>query len=166
MNNKSKRGEAQMLIRKKVERVFNAFIDPAETKNFWFTKSSGKLEINKEIIWTWEMYDFSAKVIATEIIPNEQIRFEWYAYKNPTLVKIDFKALNSESTFVSVVHSGFDSSGDELIESLKDSTGGFTLVLAGLKCYLEHGINLNLVADKYPKELTSHEEDLKNRTSG
>ena len=166
MNNKSKCGESQMLIRKKTARVFNAFIDPAETKNFWFTKGSGKLEINKEVIWTWEMYNFSAKVIATEIIPNERIKFEWYAYENPTLVTIDFKELNSESTYVTVIHSGFDNTGDELIEALKDSTGGFTLVLAGLKCYLEHGINLNLVADKYPKELTTHEEDLKKRSSG
>jgi hypothetical protein len=34
-----------------------------------------------------------------------------------------------------------------------DATGGFTLLLAGLKAYLEHRIQLNLVADKFPKEL-------------
>jgi hypothetical protein len=27
-------------------------------------------------------------------------------------------------------------------------------VLDGLKAYLEHNINLNLIADKYPKEVT------------
>lgn len=36
--------EAQMLIRKPVEQVFRAFIDPAITVHFWFNKSSGKLE--------------------------------------------------------------------------------------------------------------------------
>ena len=165
MNNKSTCAEAQMLIRKSATEVFNAFIDPSKTKNFWFTKGSGKLELNKEIVWTWEIYNFSAKVIAAKIIPNKRIKFDWFAYEKPTRVTIDFKELNAASTFVSIVHNGFDKTGDELIETLKDSTGGFTLVLAGLKCYLEYGINLNLVADKYPKELTNHEKDLKKNTS-
>lgn len=30
-----------------------------------------------------------------------------------------------------------------------DTTGGFTTVLDGLKAYLEHGIKLNLVEDKF-----------------
>jgi uncharacterized protein YndB with AHSA1/START domain len=37
-----KYSEAQMLIRKPVSEVFNAFIDPEKTKYFWFTKGSGK----------------------------------------------------------------------------------------------------------------------------
>jgi hypothetical protein len=31
------------------------------------------------------------------------------------------------------------------------STEGFSLVLAGLKAFLEHNIRLNLVADRFPK---------------
>ena len=34
--------EAQMLIRKPVSSVFQAFIDPQITSRFWFTKSSGE----------------------------------------------------------------------------------------------------------------------------
>jgi hypothetical protein len=33
-----------------------------------------------------------------------------------------------------------------------DSTQGFTFVLSGLKALLEHGIELNLVADKRPDD--------------
>jgi hypothetical protein len=32
-------------------------------------------------------------------------------------------------------------------------TQGFTLVLTGLKALLEHGVYLNLVADRYPEEI-------------
>jgi len=39
---------------------------------------------------------------------------------------------------------------------IKDSTGGFTTVLDGLKAFLEHNINLNLIADKFPKEVAQH----------
>ena len=35
--------KAQMLIRKPVSEVFTAFVDPAVTTRFWFTKSSGQL---------------------------------------------------------------------------------------------------------------------------
>jgi hypothetical protein len=40
---------------------------------------------------------------------------------------------------------------DKTMESVRSSTEGFTLVLAGLKAYLEHNIELNLVADRFPK---------------
>lgn len=38
MENKSICAEAQMLIRRGVDKVFNAFIDPKETANFWLQK--------------------------------------------------------------------------------------------------------------------------------
>jgi hypothetical protein len=49
-------------------------------------------------------------------------------------------------TFVSTTKSGF--TGDELsiTKQAFDASGGFTSVLAGLKAYLEHGVQLNLVA--------------------
>ena len=77
INNKAKCAEAQMLIRKPVEDVFEAFINPAITKNFWFTKASGKLEVDKKIIWSWEMYNVSTTVVAKEILQNQKIVFEW-----------------------------------------------------------------------------------------
>ena len=54
--------KAQMLIRKPVKDVFEAFVNPAITTKFWFTRSSGKLEAGKEVRWEWEMYGVSAQV--------------------------------------------------------------------------------------------------------
>ena len=152
--NKSKCAEAQMLIRKPVEEVFEAFINPAITRNFWFTKASGKLEVGKEITWSWEMYNVSTTVVAKEILQNQKIGFEW---DNPSrTVEINFRELDDESTFVTVTESGYDKKGDELIAIIKDSTGCFTTVLDGLKAFLEHRINLNLIEDKFPKEVSVH----------
>jgi hypothetical protein len=39
----------------------------------------------------------------------------------------------------------------KLMRYVADSTQGFTLLLAGLKAWLEHGIQLNLTPDRYPK---------------
>jgi len=38
------------------------------------------------------------------------------------------------------------------IEAIKNNTGGFTTVLDGLKAYLEYGIKLNLIGDKFPQQ--------------
>jgi len=113
---------------------------------------SFNLEVGNEVIWTWEMYDFSAKVIATDIRQGQLISFDWYGSEHPTQVRIDFTELGDNATLVAITHSGFNEVGDELIRALKDSTEGFNIVLAGLKAYMEHGINLNLIADKYPNQ--------------
>lgn len=141
--------EAQMLIRKPVSMVFEAFIDPSITTNFWFTKSSGKLEAGKTITWQWEMYGVSTNVFVQEIIPNKKIATEW---GDPTTkVDYEFIPLTEDSTYVIIRNYGFNLQGDELLQAIKDNTGGFTTVLDGLKAYLEHNIRLNLIADKFPK---------------
>ncbi|OAQ43645.1 polyketide cyclase [Pedobacter psychrophilus] len=155
-SNNLKYSEAQMQIRKSISEVFQAFIDPEITKHFWFTNSSGKLEVGKPVSWTWEMYNFSTEVIATEILKNKKISIDWFTADLPTKVDFEFKPLKDGTTFVKIKHYDFNKIGDELIEALKDSTGGFTIVLAGLKAYLEHNIELNLIADKFPKEIAQH----------
>ncbi|NEU09177.1 polyketide cyclase [Flavihumibacter sp. R14] len=144
-----------MQIRKPAAEVFNAFIDPAITTNFWFTKSSGKLEIGKDVKWEWEMYNVSATVATKEIVPNEKIVFEWGEPERRT-VEFSFKSLSDGSTYVTAKEYGYRETGDALIAAIKDSTGGFTTVLDGLKAWLEHGINLNLIGDKFPKEVMQH----------
>lgn len=146
--------ETQMLIRKPASAVFQAFIDPQITSNFWFTKSSGPLEINKVITWEWEMYGLSLNVLVKDIIQNKKITIEWGA--PATTVDFEFIRLSDDSTYVVIKNYGFSETGDDLIDAIKDSTGGFTTVLDGLKAYLEHNIKLNLIGDKYPKEVNSN----------
>lgn len=139
--------EVQMLIRKPASKVFQAFLDPSITTNFWFTKSSGPLELGKTVVWEWEMYDYSTTVFVKEIIPNSKIVIEW---GDPvTIVEYEFTIVTDDSTYVVIRNYGFKETGDELIQAINDNTGGFTTVLDGLKAYLEHNIRLNLIADKF-----------------
>ena len=57
------------------------------------------------------------------------------------------------ATQVSVVNYGFRGNEDQIVKQALESTGGFTWLLAGLKTYLEHGIELNLTADAHPKNV-------------
>ncbi|MFB3162097.1 SRPBCC family protein [Neobacillus sp. 179-J 1A1 HS] len=139
--------KAEMLIRKPVEEVYEAFINPEITTKFWFTKSSGRLEEGKTIRWDWEMYGVGDELFVKEMEKNKLIRIEW---TDGTQVEWIFTPRADNQTFVSITNDGFSGSGDEMIARAIDSMGGYTMVLSGLKAYLEHNIQLNLVADKAP----------------
>ena len=145
-----------MLIRRPVAEVFEAFIDPTITTQFWFTKSSGRLETGKQVQWDWEMYGVSAAVSVKAIEPNRWIVIEWPGYSGPTTVEWTFTSLDNGTTFVSITETGHTGNGDGLVKQATDSTQGFTLVLAGLKALLEHNVRLNLVGDRYPKGIEEH----------
>jgi uncharacterized protein YndB with AHSA1/START domain len=140
-----------MLVRKPVADVFEAIVDPSITSKFWFTKGSGRLEAGKRVQWDWEMYDVSIPVTAKIIEPNRRIVIEWPGYSGPTTVEWTFEPQADGTTFVSVTEAGFTGSGDELVKYVAESTQGFSLMLAGLKAFLEHHVRLNLTADRYPK---------------
>lgn len=139
-----------MLIKRPVSEVFNAFIDPIITTKIWFTKSSGKLEVGDVISWTWEMFDHTVEILVKSIITDERIQIQWGENKD-ALVNWDFKQMGVNRTFVTITNTGFVGVPEDLISQIRDATEGFSLVLANLKAYLEHDIQLNLIVDRYPK---------------
>lgn len=139
---------ARMLIRKPVDEVFNAFIDPAVTTKFWFTKSTGKVEPGARLVWEWEMYGAQAEVAVKEVEPNKRILVEWD--DPPCPVEWIFEARGPDATLVRVSNFGFSGTDDEVVAKAIDSMGGFTSLMADSKSYLEHGIRLNLVRDHNP----------------
>jgi len=142
--------KAGMLIRRPVAEVFEAFVDPAITTRFWFTKGSGRLETGKQVQWDWEIYGFSIPVSVKAVEPYGRILIEWPGRAGPTTVEWTFTSRDDGTTFVSIINAGFGGNGDAVVQQAMDSTEGFSLVLAGLKALLEHNVRLNLVADRFP----------------
>lgn len=147
-----------MLIRRPVEEVFNAFIDPEVTTKFWFTHGSGPLETGKSVKWKWEMYGAEAEVTVKEIESNKRILIDWGDFGEPALVECTFTEVPGKGTFVEIITEEFQGSQKELLQQVRDQTGGFTLVLAGLKAWLEQNVQLNLVLDRFPPEMAPKEE--------
>lgn len=141
---------AQMLIRKPVATVFKAFTDPEITKNFWFTHGSDVLEKGKTVTWTWGMYNFSAEAFVEEMILNEFIKIQWGT--PTTTIEFSFEEFSDDTTYVRIASYGYTQTGDDLIPVINDNTGGFTTVIDGAKAFLEHNINLNLIADKFAQK--------------
>lgn len=151
MNREAVKAEVQMLIRRPVAEVFEAFIDPAITTKFWFTKSSGRLEPGARVQWDWEMYGVSDQVDVKAIEPNKRILIEWGSEGDArTTVEWVFESRADDETYVTIINSGFSGTDDAIVQAALDSVGGFTSVICAAKALLEHDLQLNLMGDKFP----------------
>lgn len=142
--------KTEMLIRRPVAAVFEAFIDPAITSKIWFTKGSDRLVAGKTVEWTWEMYGFSVQVNVLDIEENKRILVEWPGYGAPTTIEWLFTQRTDDTTFVTIKNAGFQGAPAQVMQQAIDATEGFTFVLAAAKALLEQDIQLNLVADRHP----------------
>lgn len=146
--------KAEMLIRKRVDEVFEAFVDPAVTSKFWFTKSSGRLEPGKQVKWEWGMFGVSTQVSVKALEENERILIEWPAADGTlTTVEWIFTPHSDDTTYVNITETGFNGEIEEIADQAINSTEAFTLVLTGAKALLEHDLILNLVSDHFPDGL-------------
>lgn len=138
-----------MLIRRPVAEVFEAFVDPAITARFWFTDGSGRLEPGARVRWTWAMYGVGTDVVVRELDPGRRILIDWDVDSDPTEVEWRFEP-RGDHTWVTVGNRGFSGAPDEQVTKALDSAGGFALVLAGAKIWLEHGTEPGFVVDRHP----------------
>ena len=141
--------KAEILIRKPIEEVFNAFIQPDLITQFWFDKCSGPIEKDASIEWTWSMFDMSILVVMQKFINNEKIIMSWGEDKDQSTLEWTFTQRSDQTTYISLINSDFQGTEAEKVSKALDSTGGFNLVIAAAKAYLEHGIKLNIVKDKF-----------------
>ena len=140
--------KAEMLIRRPASEVYEAFVDPAVTIRFWFTHGSGRLEPGATVRWSWAMYGAFTDTRVIDLDPGRRILVEWD--DPPNRVEWVFSERPDGTTFVSITNSGFAGTGEQVVAQALDAMGGFSFVLAGAKAWLEHGIELGLVADHYP----------------
>ena len=144
---------AGMLIRKPAGEVYEAFVDPAITTKFWFSKGSDRLDAGRSVTWSWEMYGFSTLVEVKELVPGRKILIEWDAGTDQATTVEWLFSDRAGNTFVEVRNFDLRGDADAQVGRAIDSADGFALVLAGAKAWLEHGIELNAVRDRHPDML-------------
>lgn len=142
--------KAQMLIHRPIDEVFRAFVDPAITTRFWFSKSTGKLAVGETIRWTWDIPGVSTNVDVKAVERHRRILIEWNGPDDPSSVEWKFKMTPKNSTMVFIRNWGFRGDADKTVADAINATSGFSFVLAGLKAYAEQHIDLNLVRDHAP----------------
>lgn len=135
MNNVTK-----FIILKPANEVFEAFVDPSEIGNFWFSSSSERWEQGKAITLKYEEYNAEVLIKVLEIQANEKIVFSWGEAEDTQIVTISLEEFENRSTIVEIIEEGFMEDDPQLIEKLIDNKEGWVYVLSCLKAYMEFGV--------------------------
>ena len=131
-----------IVILKPVHEVFEAIVDPVKMSVYFISKSSGRMEKGKKLIWKFPEMDMEFPVRVGKIEKDKYISYYWDDIDGKELlVEMTLTAKENGSTFVVVTEKRRDN--DEAgIRWLKGNTEGWANFLACLKAYLEYGINL------------------------
>lgn len=142
-------------IARPVEEVFEAVADPAKLSRYFTTGGAvGRLEGGAMVQWEFADFPGAFPVEVIEVEKNRRIVISWEANEGPpddgdpvvraaymTTVVFTFEALDDGRTLVTIEEGGWR----ETATGLKAAFGncqGWSQMLAALKAWVEHGINL------------------------
>jgi uncharacterized protein YndB with AHSA1/START domain len=144
--------KVEIQILKPADEVFEAIVDPGKMTNYFISKSSGRLEEGKQVIWKFPEFDLEFPVRAGKIEMNRYISFYWEADGIELLVEITLNPKINNATHVTITEKSRNN--DEAgIKWLQGNTEGWANFLACLKAWLEYGINLRKGAFDFLKEI-------------
>lgn len=146
--------KASLKIQKSIHEVFEGIVDPEKMKNYFISKSTGRMEEGKTLTWGFPEFDMEFPVRIGKIEKDKFISFSWTdPGGNETRVEITLQQMNG-GTFVNITE-GDREPNETGIEWYGRNTEGWANFLACLKAYLEYGINLRKGAfdpSQMPKE--------------
>lgn len=142
-------------VARPVEDVFEAVADPAKLSAYFTTGGAvGRMETGKTVQWEFADFPGAFPVEIVEVEKNRRIVLQWEANDGPpedgepvvrasylTTVVFTFDALDDGRTLVTIEEGGWR----ETPTGLKAAFGncqGWSQMLAALKAWVEHGINL------------------------
>jgi uncharacterized protein YndB with AHSA1/START domain len=138
------RFEVNGRIAKPVAEVFAAVYDPKELSGYFTTGgASGPLDEGTTVTWDFADFPGAFPVYVLKVEPGRLIVLEWKSddEDEPTQVRMEFEPLDPHSTMVRIS----EGTWPETPEGLERSYGncmGWMQMIACMKVYLEHGINL------------------------
>jgi uncharacterized protein YndB with AHSA1/START domain len=135
--------QVEMLIRKPVGDVFDAFVNPGTLAKFWLNHASAPLARNARVEWEFMVPGVRDTLTVTEFVSNRVLAWTWSDF---SITKLEFHEQDGSSTRLAVTASGF--SGPDMEAMLVNNAEGYTIVLCDLKCLLETGRSGNMVRDK------------------
>src|SRR5690606_40696030 len=86
---------AELLVRRPVAEVFEAWIDPNVTSKFWFSRGDRRLDQGPSVRWFWDPFGIHADVNVIVLELNQRIVIEW-----PTPVEWTFEPRGEDATYV------------------------------------------------------------------
>jgi uncharacterized protein YndB with AHSA1/START domain len=150
--------KVMMHVGRPVAEVFEAVADPKELSSYFTTGgASARLEAGQTVTWDFADFPGAFPVEVDEVVPNEKIVFRWEAnyggvpdgaapydpvsagYK--TVVTMTFKPTDDGRTLVEIEEKGWREN-DAGLRASYGNCMGWSQMLAALKMWVEHKINL------------------------
>ena len=138
--------EVSMRVSKPVNEVFEAVADPAKLSGYFTTGGAvGRLETGATVQWDFADFPGAFPVEVVEVVQDQKIVLRWDGKEAPggrTTVTMTFASLDEDTRTLVTIG---EASWNETPTGLKASYGncmGWTQMLACLKAYVEHDINL------------------------
>jgi len=142
MDNHKLEIKASLKMQKPLHEVFEAIVDPLKMSNYFISKSSGRIEEGKTLIWKFPEFDMEFPIRVAKVETDKYISFFWNDFDGTeTNVEISLSPKEDDSTFVTVTEKSRPNDADG-IKWLQGNTEGWANFLACMKAYLEYGINL------------------------
>ena len=140
-------------IARPVHEVFEAVVDPGKLSRYFTTGAGtrGRLEAGATV--TWDFHDFpgSFPVKVLEVVPDKKIVLMWPSNDDAAegqafaphdnRVTFEFEGLEDGRTLVTITEDGWSETPKGTKQAM-GTTEGWTGMLAALKVWIEHGINL------------------------
>ena len=133
--------KASIQIRKPINEVFEAIVDPHKMNHYFIKSSTGQLETDKTVEWTFPEFPDSFPVTGKKITYNTYISFDWSGGLPNQLVEIVLSPFGDYSTVVKITEHEMSDDAEGILIMMRQ-TEGWANFLACLKAYLEYDINL------------------------
>lgn len=130
-----------MQIQKPVNEVFEAIINPKKMSHYFISKSSGKMEEGKSLLWNFPEFDFDCPIRVGKIEKDNYISYYWKMDEIELLVEMTLTSREDNSTLVSITEKS-RANDEQGLKWLSGNSFGWSNFLVCLKAYLEYGINL------------------------
>jgi uncharacterized protein YndB with AHSA1/START domain len=141
MNKQTLEIKTAIQILKPVQEVFEGIVDPAKMSNYFISRSSGRMEEGKNLIWGFPEFEMDIPIRVGKIENDHYVSYYWDVDGREHFVEITLSPYVKNSTVVTITEKG--GNNDEAgINWLKGNTEGWANFLACLKAYLEYGIKL------------------------
>lgn len=128
---------------KPVSEVFETVVDPEKMKNYFISKSSGRMEEGVTLTWRFPEMEIEFSVTIDKVIKDQYISYHWDGAMDgeQTLVEMNFRETDTGTTFISITEKS-KPNNEAGIKWLKSNTEGWANFLACLKAWMEYGVHL------------------------
>lgn len=135
-----------IIVNRPRHEVFDAVADPAKLSSYFTTGgASARLEQGQTVSWDFADFPGAFPVHVTRVVPDEEIIFQWQANEAGTDYQLEvtmrFSEIEPGRTKVEVAEAGWRTTPAGQTGSYGNCMG-WSQMLAALKMWAEHGINL------------------------